>query len=652
MLGKKLIQAAAVKGGGGGGGGNVLGVEDVFSTFLYTGTGSTQTITNGIDLAGEGGMVWIKRRDSPSGHYLTDTARGTNSQLQSNEAYAESNATSQITSFNGDGFSIGSSSNINNSSGTYASWSFRKAEKFFDVVTYTGTGVDQAVPHSLGVAPKIVIIKKINDTSDWQVYSGPTEPLNCLELNLTNPAVDRTGTNERWSSAPTSTAINLATHTSVNNSGDSYVAYLFAHDAGGFGADGTESVIKCGSYTGTSSVDQAINVGWEPQWVMVKCATSSSGPADWMIFDGMRGWGVRDTGDSRGLRANTAAAEANTHRIHLNSTGFEFQNEASYTMNASGETYIYIAIRRGPMKTPEDATKVFDVEITAGTTPQTATTGFPVDLILNRQQSNTSDTYVGSRLTGKDKFLRTDTTAAESAGSDIWKFDLQGQIKTTVSSNKNINWMFRRAPGFFDVVAYTGTGVARTVPHNLGVAPELIIIKSRSNAYAWRTSALFNASTYITADLNSDTNFTANVSYGSNYINSQPSATSFAVTSNGSVNQSAATYIAYLFATLPGISKIGSYTGTGTTLNIDCGFTAGARFVLIKRTDSTGDWYVCDTARGIVSGKDPFLLLNSPSAEDTSTDYIDPLSSGFQISSSAPDAINANGGTYIYLAIA
>jgi len=126
----------------------------------------------------------------------------------------------------------------------------------------------------------------------------------------------------------------------------------------------------------------------------------------------------------------------------------------------------------------------------------------------------------------------------------------------------------------------------------------------------------------------------------------------FTVGSDNATNASSSTYIAYLFASCPGVSKVGSYTGTGTTLSVNCGFTAGARFVLIKRTDSTGDWYVWDTARGIVSGNDPYLLLNSTAAEVTSTDYIDPLSSGFQISSSAPAAINANGGSFIFLAIA
>ncbi len=107
-----------------------------------------------------------------------------------------------------------------------------------------------------------------------------------------------------------------------------------------------------------------------------------------------------------------------------------------------------------------------------------------------------------------------------------------------------------------------------------------------------------------------------------------------------------------MFASLDGISKVGTYSGTGNNVDVDCGFTAGARFVLIKRTDSSGDWYVWDTVRGIVAGDDPYLLLNSTAAEVTSTDYIDPLNSGFTVTSSAPAALNASGNTYLFLAIA
>jgi hypothetical protein len=118
------------------------------------------------------------------------------------------------------------------------------------------------------------------------------------------------------------------------------------------------------------------------------------------------------------------------------------------------------------------------------------------------------------------------------------------------------------------------------------------------------------------------------------------------------MNGSGYTYVLYLFATLAGVSKVGSYTGTGADLNVDCGFSAGARFILIKRTDSTGDWYVWDSVRGIAAGNDPYLLLNSTAAEVTNTDYIDPLSSGFTVTATAPAALNASGGSYIFLAIA
>jgi len=211
-----------------------------------------------------------------------------------------------------------------------------------------------------------------------------------------------------------------------------------------------------------------------------------------------------------------------------------------------------------------------------------------------------------------------------------------------------VGYFFKRAPSFFDVVCYTGTGVLRTITHNLGAVPELIIIKKRSAVGSWvvyvspvgNTKALF---------LNSTSTPTTDTSF---WNNTSPTASVFTVNVDNDINDTNKTQVAYLFATCAGVSKVGSYTGTGTTLQIDCGFTGGARFVLIKRTDSTGDWYVWDTARGIVSGNDPYLLLNSTAAEVTSTDYIDTYSAGFEISSTAPSAINASGGTFIFLAIA
>jgi hypothetical protein len=214
--------------------------------------------------------------------------------------------------------------------------------------------------------------------------------------------------------------------------------------------------------------------------------------------------------------------------------------------------------------------------------------------------------------------------------------------------SNGVGWTFGRAPGFFDEVCYSGTGAATTVTHNLTAVPELMIIKARNSTFNWTVKR--NASLDY-AVLNSTQAFAGGFE-AALWNSTEPTSSVFSLGTNASVNGSGYTYVAYLFATVAGVSKVGTYTGTGTTLQINCGFTAGSRFVLIKRTDSTGDWYVWDSARGIVAGNDPYLFLNSTAAEVTGTDYVDTFASGFEISSTAPAAINASGGSFIFLAIA
>ena len=131
-----------------------------------------------------------------------------------------------------------------------------------------------------------------------------------------------------------------------------------------------------------------------------------------------------------------------------------------------------------------------------------------------------------------------------------------------------------------------------------------------------------------------------------------PTASVFTLGATNSTTRNNSEYLALLFATRPGVSKVGTYNGTGNDLDIDCGFTNGARFVMIKRTNSTGDWFVFDTARGIVSGNDPYIRFNESGAEVTGNDYIDPLNAGFRITSSDPTGMNSSAGTYLFLAIA
>lgn len=613
-------------------------VEDVFSTYLYTGNGSTQTITNGIDLDGEGGLVWIKSRSDATDHQLFDTERTATYELISNSTAAQAADTDTLTAFNSDGFDLGADATTNTNAATYASWTFRKAEKFFDVVTYAGTGSATTIAHDLGAVPGMIIVKRTDTTADWQVYHRSLTSA-AYKLVLNSTAAEASDSTAWNSTAPTSAVFSVGTNATVNASGGTYVAYLFAHDAGGFGLSGSDNVISCGSLTTTTSGDYTVSLGWEPQWVLVK--RSSGGVSSWWIFDNMRG--IATGGNDAYLDANTSGAETtNANWLDLTSTGFTLKG-----LSASS-TYIYIAIRRGPMKVPESGTEVYNaIAYTGnGSTDRNLTgVGFPVDASWIKGRGSWAWWQI-DRLRGGNTQLDSSLTLAEQTNTNVVdRFDLMDGVHLCgANSNNNattfISHFFRRAPGFFDVVCATASSGAISTSHNLGVSPELVILKPRSEADSWY---VYHAATDKRLYLNST---------GAGVSDTYFSVSSTTVAMSAGLLGTVPTLVIYLFATVAGVSKVGSYTGTGTTLAIDCGFTAGARFVMIKRTDSTGDWYVWDSVRGIVAGNDPYLLLNSTAAEVTSTDYVDTDATGFEISSTAPAAINDSGGTYIFLAIA
>jgi hypothetical protein len=268
------------------------------------------------------------------------------------------------------------------------------------------------------------------------------------------------------------------------------------------------------------------------------------------------------------------------------------------------------------------------------------------------------------KLRGASANLTTNLTDAESTNTQGVTAFGNTSISVGTSSFFNsalnyVNYFFQRAPGFFDEVIVTTNGQASpiTSTHNLGVVPEMMIAKKRGPSGGigdWMVyhSGLNGGVTPQNYRIRLNSTGASGASSGV-WNNTAPTATQFTIGTDSDVNSGTAgdTTAFWLFASCPGVSKVGSYTGTGTTLQVNCGFTGGARFVLIKRTDSTGDWYVWDSARGIVSGNDPYLLLNSTAAEVTNTDYVDTYSAGFEISSTAPAAINANGGTFIFLAV-
>ena len=188
--------------------------------------------------------------------------------------------------------------------------------------------------------------------------------------------------------------------------------------------------------------------------------------------------------------------------------------------------------------------------------------------------------------------------------------------------------------------------------HNLAAVPELIFTKRRDNgAFAGRVYHKDLGSNYWLY-LFYNVGDAVQGPSSSVWNGTNPTASVFSVGTDAGTNASGSATIAYLFATCAGVSKVGSYTGTGALQTVNCGFTSGARFVLIKRTDSTGDWWTYDSARGISSGNDPYFLLNSTAAEVTNTNYVDTDTTGFKVTAAAPAGLNATGGTYIFLAIA
>lgn len=632
-------------------------IENLFSTYLYTGTGAAQTITNGIDLSTNGGMVWQKSRSGGpfSGvgdHVVTDTARGNTKTIYPNTTGGQDTITDNITAFNTTGFTLGTGAALStNDSGTkYVGWTFRKQAKFFDVVTYTGTGSVQNISHNLGAVPGFMLVKGTNPAlgaQNWNVYHTSIGSGNRLILNDITGTVAAATT---WNSTdPTSTQFTVGTSSQINYSGSSYVAYLFANNAGGFGLSGSENVITCGTFTTGTNRNFSVTLGYEPQWLLVKRTDSAE---NWQLVDVMRGFSM--TGDAL-LNPNLSDAETNNtspYLVNPTATGFE-QTGSSGAFNG---TYIYIAIRRGPMATPTVGTSVFNPVTYTGTgsaSTQVVTT-FAPDMAWPKNRGG-SDSYAWTRLQGLSGLVMSDASAEAALTNRLTSWNQTGiTLGTAQPNNSGDSYVlegFKRAPGFFDVVCYTGGSGAQTVPHNLGVAPELMIIKSRSLAGTTPGWPVYTASGGVTKYLSLDTT-DGETTFAPFWGGTAPTSTNFYLGGYAATNNTGDTYVAYLFATCPGVSKVGSYTGTGATQTINCGFTGGARFVVIKRTDlsGVGGWYVWDTARGMVSGTDPFMSLNSGAAE-VNTNSIYSTASGFQIVITSA-GINASGGSYIFLAIA
>ena len=625
---------------------------------------------------GQGGMIWIKSRTNPgSGHFhhLVDSVRGqssgfykalyTNTDNPENQYPSSSNG--GVSSFNSSGFTVakGSNSNyfLNLTNYDYVSWTWRKAAGFFDIQSWTGTGSARTISHNLGSVPGAIIVKRSSATEDWNMFHRSLGNTKYLQINGTGQAgTSGTGGGQAnlWNNTdPTSTEFSIGTHDRVNTNGENYVAYLFAHhnSDGDFGSSASDDIIKCGSYNGDGqSAGVSVDLGFEPQWVFLRRSDASG----WYtpMIDDLRGM-VSGQND-RLIYANVNDAESGLNSIEPTATGFKAVDTSN--SNVNGSTWVYIAIRRGPLNQPTAATDVFDVQTYTGqnSAGYKITTNFITDANITQGRDG-KPACLGARFI--DGMHETSSTAVSYTGLVDWinwdhndGFDIGNYAYNNNNGVSYLSASWKRAPGYFDITSWTGTGAAITINHNLAAVPKMIWVRRLDSAQDW---IVYHSGNDVDGDSQPWTDYlrldSNQAGADADYFNdTAPTSTTFQVKGYGPTGASGGNFIAYLFGEVAGISKLGSYSGNGSTTGptVDCGFTSGARFVLIKRTDSTGDWVYFDTARGITSGDDKTLELNTTDAETTGQ-VLNPTSSGFQLATTDSFA-NASGGSYIFYAVA
>jgi hypothetical protein len=328
-----------------------------FQTALWTGNGSARSITLDGNSDMQPDWVWIKRRNSARNHAVLDSVRGGSKQLKSNSSDAEGTDAQLITSFDSDGFSLGTSSDCNSSSDTFVGWCWKASGSTasntdgsitstvsasttagFSIVSYTGTGANATVGHGLGAAPQVFIIKNRSASGEWPMYHEDLTNAEQVSLFWADTgAVSGTSALRYNNTAPTSSVFSLGSSSLYNGSGNNMIAYCFAEKQG---------YSKMGSYIGNGNADGTfIFTGFKPAFLLIKNKTSSS--TNWHIYDNKRlGYNV----DNDMQRANLNNADQTDDDLDILSNGFKLRRVTS-ALSTNGDTYIYMAFAENPFVT-------------------------------------------------------------------------------------------------------------------------------------------------------------------------------------------------------------------------------------------------------------------------------------------------------------
>jgi hypothetical protein len=627
---KKLLQSASGYINQTSGGDNV---EDYFDVTFWEGTGSSNTnIRTGVDLSssGNGGMVMIKsaiQRDWS----ITDTVRGVNSQITANRGYAQTTETDHVTHFLDYGFTLGANERVNRSGTNSLAFTFQKKSKFFDIQTWTGNGTaGRTISHNLGQTPSMIWIQRLDQNASFMVWhkSLPDPTINGMYLDADN--ANTSNTNYWNSTAPTSTTLTVGSHYNINWSGGSYVAYFFGD------YEDENSLISSGTFTGQGMSYVDVNVGFEPQWILMK---RYDGNGNWICFNHKTGLVNEEpyTNDHDApvyLNHDYGWSEANWG-VSVKADGFRVQGN---NISASGHYYIYTAIRRPFMGEPTDYREVFSYQNNASQQFSTGVPAFgrngrnPADFGFYCNRSN-GEFKFGARILQKNELTLRTSTPMDSPNNYHPKYDSMfnlpqdpGQTRNGIANHRsdygwwstyysNVDaWSFTRWKGICDIQTYRTTGSNITLKHNLGAVPEFMAVKGlyggSGGASDWRwyhkdmVAGNTNPQYYLTTNTNAGAT-NSGYSSASVWQNTTPTDEQVYIGTDAQVNSTVDQACVWIgFASYEDRVDVGYYTGDGTFSNstygrdIQTNLNANGyiRMVLVKPVSQAGGWYWTDYA--------------------------------------------------------
>ena len=329
---------------------SIVKPSDYFNTKLYTGNGVDATAYTGVGFQPD--WTWIKNRSASNWHILTDAVRGATKQIYSNSTTDEDTVAAGLQSFNSDGFTLGTDTDVNGSGSNYASWNWKangagssntdgsitstvsaNTTSGFSIVSYTGTNATGTVGHGLGVTPKIVLYKNRTDSTYWYFTTSLIDGSHDL---LLLPATD--AQQPFSASLPTSSVLNLIANNDTNGSGDGIIAYCFAEKTG---------YSKFGTYTGNGNADGTfIYTGFKPAFILMKRTNNA---AHWIMYDNKRSTSSKNLTDKYFYASLSDSENTDTSEgMDFLSNGFKHRN-AFNAANGSGDTFIYMAFAAEPL---------------------------------------------------------------------------------------------------------------------------------------------------------------------------------------------------------------------------------------------------------------------------------------------------------------